>query len=117
MDVTAKCKFVRLSPSKARDLVQRMRGLRVDEALKVTELSERKAARLIGKVLKSAIGNAEHNASLAVTDLRVKEAVVDEGPRMRRGWPRARGSVSPIKRRMCHIQIVLTDGQEQEPAE
>ena len=112
MDVTATARFVRLSPLKARDLARRLSGLPVSEALKVTELSPRKAAALIGKTLKSAISNAENNADLQVDALRVKTAVVDEGPRMKRHWPRARGSASPIQKRMCHIRVVLTDGKQ-----
>lgn len=112
MKVTAKTKFVRMSPSRARDLARQMRGMTVDEALRVTDLSERKAAALLGKTLKSAIANAENNANLDTASLRVEEAIVDEGPRMKRYWPRARGMVSPILRRMCHIKIVLTDGED-----
>jgi len=109
MIVTATAKYVRMSPSKGRDLARRMRGLPVSEALKITELSERKAAFLVGKTLKSAIANAENNAKLAVDKLRVKEAVINDGPMLKRHWPRARGSASPILKRTCHISIVLTD--------
>jgi large subunit ribosomal protein L22 len=111
MDVAARARFVRLSPFKARDLARRVQGLPVAEALKITEFSSRKAAALIGKTIKSAIANAEKNAKLNVDDLRVKMAVVDEGPRLKRYWPRARGSVRPIQRRTSHIRIVLTDGE------
>ena len=116
MDVIATAKFSRLSPSKARDLAARLRGLPVAQALGLVEFSERKAALLIGKVLKSAVANAEHNAKLPTEGLRVKEAIVDEGPRMRRFWARARGSASPIAKRMCHIRVVLTDGKTEAPA-
>lgn len=109
MEVTAVAKFVRLAPTKARDLAREVQGLPVAEALKVTQFSPRKAAALIGKTLRSAIANAENNAQLPVDTLRVKQAVIDEGPRMRRYWSRARGSVRRIQKRMCHIRIVLTD--------
>jgi len=112
MNVTATAKYVRLSPTRARDLAREVTGLPVDQALRITGLSERKAASLIGKTLKSAIANAENNAKLDVAALRVKEAIVDEGPRLKRYWARARGSVRPIRRRLCHIRITLTDGQE-----
>jgi large subunit ribosomal protein L22 len=111
MDVKATARFVRLSPFKARDLIRRLKGQPVAEALKVTEFSSRKAAVLIGKTLKSALANAEKNAKLDVDDLTVKEAVIDEGPRLKRHWQRARGMASPILKRTCHIRIVLTDGQ------
>lgn len=113
MVVTAITRNARISPSKARDLVKRMRGLTVGDALQIADFSPRKGAFLVGKTLKSAIANAEHNAKLAVDALRVKEAVVETGMHMRRFWPRARGSASPIKKRTCHIRIVLTDGRDE----
>ena len=109
MEVIAKTKFARLSPSKARDLARRLKGLPVSEALNLTQFSNRKAAAMIGKTLKSAIANAEHNADLDADTLRVKSAVIDGGPKMRRYWPRARGMVRKIARPMCHITVVLTD--------
>ncbi len=111
MEVKAISKYVRMSPSKARDLARRLTGMRVAEALRVTTVGERKAANEIGKTLKSAIANAENNADLSADDLLVKEALVDEGPRMKRFWPRARGMVRRIEKKMCHVRIVLTDGK------
>ena len=109
MEVVARAKNVRISPLKARDLARELQGLPVSAALRVVEFSERKAAFYLGKTLKSAISNAEHNNELDAETLMVKEAVVEEGPRLKRFWPRARGSVSPIRKRMSHIKIVLTD--------
>jgi len=113
MDISATTRYTRLSALKARDLARRVQGLPAAEALKVTDFSERKAASLIGKTLKSAIANAENKARLSVDKLRVKEAVIEEGPRLRRFWARSRGSASPILKRMCHIRIVLTDDVEE----
>jgi len=110
MEVQAKARYARLSPGKARDLARKMTGLPVSEALQLVAFSERKAARLLAKTLKSAVANAEHNAELAVDSLRVKTAVVDEGPTLKRYWPRARGGASPILKRTCHITVTLTDG-------
>ena len=98
-----------MSPSKARDLAERLKGLPVEEALRITEFNARKAAREIGKTLKSAIANAENNEGLQAEDLFVKNAIVDGGPMLRRYWPRSRGMVRPIRRRTSHITIVLTD--------
>ena len=109
MDVVATMKFARMSAGKGRQLAAMIQGLPVNEALKLTCFKGRKSAVLIGKTLKSAIANAENNAKLAVETLRVKHAVVNEGPRLKRFWPRARGSVSPILKRTCHVRIVLTD--------
>lgn len=110
MEVKAITKYVRLSPSKARDLTRAIQGKSVERALSITQTSQRKAARLIYKTLRSAIANAEENKKLSADDLYVKSAVIEEGPRYKRYWPRARGSVSPIQRRMSHIKIVLCDG-------
>ncbi len=111
MDVVATSKFVRMSPTKVRDLARKLQGLPVAKALQITDprLSSRKAAYLISKTLKSAIANAEHNDNLSVDELTVKLAVIDEGPVLKRYWPRARGSASPILKRTCHIKVVLTD--------
>jgi large subunit ribosomal protein L22 len=111
MEVQAISKFVKMSPSKARDLTRKLTGMRVADALRVTTVGERKAAVEIGKALKSAIANAENNADLSADDLHVKQAVIDEGPRTKRFWPRARGMVRRIERKMCHVKIVLTDGK------
>lgn len=113
MDVTAVSKYVKLSPSKARPVVDRIRGLPASKALQVTAMSDRKAAAVVDKTLKSAIANAENNAKLAVDDLVVKDAVIDGGPTFGRYWPRARGMVRRITRRTCHVRIVLTDGKEE----
>lgn len=111
MDVTAKSKHVRMPPRKARDLARELRGKPAKAAVMMMQFGYRKAAREISKTLQSAIANAEANHNLAVEKLRVKKAVVDEGTRIRRHWPRPRGSVSPIAKRTCHITIVLTDDE------
>ena len=109
MEICATLKYARLSASKARDLARSVQGLPAVEALRITEFSERKAAMMLGKTLKSAIANAENKAKISADQLRVKLAVVEEGPRLKRFWPRSRGSASPILKRMCHIRIILTD--------
>jgi large subunit ribosomal protein L22 len=109
MEIKATTRYVRLSPSKARDLARALRGLSVADALKIEEFSERKAAFHIAKTLKSAIANAENNAKASADALYVREAVVQQGPMLKRFWPRSRGMVSPVLRRMSHIKITLTD--------
>ncbi len=109
MEVKAISRNVRISASKGRDLARAVQGKRVDEALRITEFSPRKAAALLSKTLKSALANAQNNARLDVDKLRIKRAVFDEGPTMRRFWPRARGSASPIAKQTSHITVVLTD--------
>ena len=79
MEVKAVTKYVRIAPKKVRDLTREIQGKPVSEALNITEFSERKAAFHVGKTLKSAIANAEHNNGASVDDLVVKLAVVEDG--------------------------------------
>jgi large subunit ribosomal protein L22 len=111
MEIQAKARFVRLSPSKARDLARAIQGRPLPEALRIVQLSERKAAFWLNKTLKSAIANAENNAKLSAEKLYVGKAVVEKGPTMRRFWPRSRGMVSPIEKKTSHVKIVLTDAK------
>lgn len=109
MEVVAVSKYVRMSPSKARDLARAMQGRPVAEALRIADFNARKAGVLLGKTLRSAIANAENNAGLSVDRLVVKRALIEPGPSLKRYWPRARGSASPILRRTSHVRIVLTE--------
>jgi len=109
MEVSATTKYVRMSPTKARDLANEIKGLPVADALRITEFNARKAAVHIGKTLKSAIANAENNEGLPVESLIVKNAIVDGGPMLKRFRPRSRGMASPIQKKTSHITIVLTD--------
>ena len=109
MEIKAVSKYVRMTPTKARDLTRAIQGRSVGEALQVVELNKRKAAACIGKTLKSAIANAENNAELSADKLWVARAVVENGPTIPRYWPRARGSAAPIRKKTCHIRVTLTD--------
>jgi len=111
MDIRSTMRFARISSLKAKDLAKVIRGLPASEALNKLEFSHRKGAFLIAKTLKSAIANAENNAKLSAENMFVKEAVVLDGPSMKRFWPRARGSASPILKRMSHIKIVLSESK------
>ncbi len=110
MEVKAIAKYVRVSPSKARLVVDLVRGKPVGEALKTLRFAKQKAARHIRKTLESAIANAEHNAQLDVDALVVKEARIDQGPSMRRLNMRARGMADIIRRPTCHITMVVGEG-------
>jgi large subunit ribosomal protein L22 len=92
-----------------REVTRAIQGLPVSAALDLLAFTPKKAAFLIGKTLKSAVANAENNANLKVDGLVVKEAVVGEGPTIKRMMARARGSGSQILKRTSHIRIVLTD--------
>jgi large subunit ribosomal protein L22 len=109
MQVSSTYRYAKISPFKAREVTRAIQGLPVSAALDLVAFSPKKAAALVSKTLKSAVANAENNANLRVDGLVVKEAIVGEGPTMRRMMTRARGSGSTIRRRSSHIRIVLTD--------
>jgi large subunit ribosomal protein L22 len=109
MEVRSIYRYARISPFKVREVTREIQGLPVSAALDILAFTPKKAATLINKTLKSAVANAENNANLKVDGLVVKEAVVGEGPTIKRMMPRARGSGSRILKRTSHIRIVLTD--------
>ncbi|MFL2859902.1 MAG: 50S ribosomal protein L22 [Pontiellaceae bacterium] len=109
MEISATTKYIRMSPTKARDLASEIKGLSVEDALKITQFNARKAAVQIGRTLKSAIANAEHNNGITMDKLFIKNAIIDGGPTMKRFRPRARGSASPIQKKTSHITIILSD--------
>jgi large subunit ribosomal protein L22 len=109
MEVRSTFKYARISPFKAREVTREIQGLPVSAALDLLAFTPKKAAFLIGKTLKSAIANAENNANLKPDGLVVKEAIVGEGPTLKRIMARARGSASGILKRTSHIRIVLSD--------
>ena len=109
MEVRSRLKFVRISPRKARKAVDMIRGKGVEEAQNVLMLSPQKSARIVKKVLDSAIANANANYSMDVDNLFVKRAFVDEGATMKRFIPRAMGRATQILKRTSHITIVLDE--------
>jgi large subunit ribosomal protein L22 len=109
MEVSSIYKYARISPFKVREVTREIQGLPVSAALDRLAFTPKKAAFLIGKTLKSAIANAENNANLKPDGLVVKEAIVGEGPTLKRIMARARGSASRILKRTSHIRIVLSD--------
>ena len=90
-EALAAARFIRMSPTKARQVVDLIRGRHVDDARRVLKFTPRAAAPVVGKVLESAIANAEHNRGLPGDELVVTRAWVDEGPTLRRYRPRAQG--------------------------
>src|SRR6202011_5869266 len=109
MEIRSIHRYARISPFKAREVTREIQGLPVSAALDILAFTPKKAALLINQTLKSAIANAENNANLKPDGLVVKEAVVGEGPTIKRMKTRARGSASGILKRTSHIRIVLTD--------
>ena len=108
-EVQAVAKWVRMSPRKARLVVDHIRGRSVPEARTVLAFTPRAAAREIEKVLSSAVANAEANHNLVGDDLVVSAAYVDEGPVMKRWRARARGRAARIHKPTCHITVKLAE--------
>ncbi|CAM3517282.1 50S ribosomal protein L22 [Nocardioides dubius] len=103
----ASARFVRITPMKARRVVDMVRGLQVDEALALLQFAPQAAAETVYKVLESAIANATTTEGLAAGDLVVSKATVDEGPTMKRWRPRAQGRATRINKRTSHITLVV----------
>jgi large subunit ribosomal protein L22 len=103
----ASARFVRITPMKARRVVDMVRGLGVDEALALLQFAPQAASDTVYKVLESAVANAESTESLDRNTLVVSRATVDEGPTMKRWRPRAQGRASRINKRTSHITIVV----------
>jgi large subunit ribosomal protein L22 len=106
----ATARFIRVPASKARLVLDHIRGKSVGEALATLQLTPKAAGRLVEKVLRSAIANAEHNHQVRdLDDLRVVQATADAGPSAKRVSPRAMGRAFFIKHRTSHLTIVLSD--------
>ena len=107
MQATATSKFVRVSPRKARIVIDLIRGKKVDEARDILQFSERVISETVLKTLNSAVANAVNNQGMLESSLVVKTAVADEGPTLKRIRPRAKGSASRINKRTSHIKITV----------
>jgi large subunit ribosomal protein L22 len=104
----AQARYARMSAFKARAVLDLIRGLPIDRAAEVLRFTERGAATDISKVLASAIANATHNDGLDDSTLYVSVCYADEGPTLKRWRPRARGRATRIRKRTCHITIIVS---------
>ena len=109
MQVSATARRLRISPQKARLVVDQVRGKPVSDALDILSFSNRKGAVLVRKVLESAIANAENNEGADIDELKVSEVFVNEGMTMKRIKPRAKGRADRIFKRSSHITVTVTD--------
>jgi large subunit ribosomal protein L22 len=110
VQTVARARFVRVSARKARLVLDQIRGKSVGEALATLQYTPRAAARLVEKVLRSAIANAEHNHQVRnLDDLRVVQAIADGGPSLKRVQPRAMGRAFFIRHRTSHLTIGVSD--------
>ena len=112
MEVRAQARYVRVSPRKARIVVDLVRGKSVAQAQEILRFTNRGIAETVEKVLNSAVANAELNNHLRAESLIVKKAYVDEGPTMKRIRPRAKGSAARTRKRTSHITIVVAPREE-----
>ena len=107
MAYTATHRHARISATKVRPLADLIRGQRVDDALAILKFRPQRGARMLEKVLKSALGNAEDQRAPNLGGLRVVDARVDGGPMFKRVRPRARGMAHVIKKRFAHIKVTI----------
>ncbi|MFU8841671.1 MAG: 50S ribosomal protein L22 [Nitriliruptoraceae bacterium] len=110
--VKATAKYVRVSPSKVRQLTRLIAGQHVDEARRILQFADKGAAEPLRKVLESAIANAENNDDLDPDELYVDQAFADEGPTLKRYQPRALGRAYRIRKRTSHITVVVAPAEE-----
>lgn len=110
MEARAQARYVRVTPMKARRVIDLIRGMNADDAQAVLRFAPQAASEPVGKVLASAVANAANNHGMDTKDLTVSEAFVDEGPTMKRIRPRAQGRAFKIRKRSSHITVIVSDG-------
>ena len=109
MEVVAKSRFFRVSPRKARLVVDMVRGKKVEEALGILALTNKRFARSLAKIIRSAVANVEANTNMDVDSLWIKRIYVDQGPTLKRYRARAMGRATMIRHRTSHITVVLDE--------
>ena len=109
MEVKARLRFVRVAPRKARLVADLIRGRKSEEALNILSFTKKGAAKIVIKLLKSAIANATQKKTIDIDRLYVKKITVDQGPTMKRYQARALGRATMIRKRTSHIDIVLDE--------
>jgi large subunit ribosomal protein L22 len=107
MQAKAIQRYVRITPRKCNQVLDMIRGNSVEQAQTMLQFTPKLGARIIQKVLKSAVANALHEGKVRVEDLYVKEAVVGAGPTMKRWLPRAQGRATPILKRTSHVSVTV----------
>ena len=109
MEVKARAKFIRTAPRKARMVTELVKGKGVGEALNILAFTKKAPAKIVAKLLRSAVANADQMKNIDVDTLFIKEITVDQGPTMKRYRPRAMGRATIVRRRMSHITVVLDE--------
>jgi large subunit ribosomal protein L22 len=107
MEVRAAAKYIRISPRKIRLLMDEIRGKKVEEALNLLTFAPQKGAPILRKLVNSALANAGQYPDIDVDSLFIKRVFADEGPTLRRFRPRAMGRATRIRKRSCHLTVIL----------
>ena len=107
MEITAKARFVRISPQKIRLVMRQVRGKKAEEALNLLSFAPQRGARILKKLLDSAVANAQQNADMDVDSLYIAKVYADEGPTLKRWRPRAQGRATRIRKRTSHLTVIL----------
>lgn len=109
IEAIARGRYLRISPYKVRAILNTIRGKNVSQALQILEFANTKSARIVRKILNSAIANAQNNFKLNVDSLYISKCMADDAPRLKRLNPMARGRASMMLKRLSHITIVVKD--------
>jgi large subunit ribosomal protein L22 len=109
MEARAVARYVKISPQKAGLIMDEVRGKKVEEALRVLSFSPKRGARLLKKLIDSAVANAEANKEIDVDTLFIKRLYADQGPVMKRFQPRAMGRATRIRKRTSHLTVILDE--------
>lgn len=112
MEARAIARHISISPRKARQVVDLIRGKDVEEALAILRFTPKGGSPIVEKVVRSAMANAENNFDMDVDSLYVAECYVDQGPTLKRIRPRARGMANRIRKRTSHITVILREKEE-----
>jgi len=109
MEIRAAARFVRISPRKIRLVMDQVRGKKIEEAVNMLSFSSLKGARILKKLINSAVSNAEQNSGVDVDSLYIKRIFADEGPTLKRWRPRALGRATRIRKRTSHLTVILDE--------
>jgi large subunit ribosomal protein L22 len=112
VEARAIAKYIRISPRKVRQVVDLIRGKKVEEALAILRYTPKRASEAVTKVVKSAAANAENNLQMNRDELFVTACFVDQGPTLKRYQPRAMGRADVLRKRTSHITVVVGDKKE-----
>lgn len=109
MEAKAVAKYVRIAPRKVNLVAAEIRGKQVDEALAILKFTPKRGAKVLEKVVKSAVANAENNNNMDRENLYISEVYANQGPTLKRWRPRSQGRAYPILKRTSHVGVTVTE--------